>query len=135
MTKMMESFHNSNKSYFKNIRLAMISKQGITKNLGGFISANSFHLSSKEKDQKKKQKTNPKQFHSNITITLRGLTSCSCSILMLGFAFTSSNMGFKFFISRMSKPKICAKQAACYFPSTYGVLLENATVIQISTFG
>lgn len=107
MTKMMESFHNSNKSYFKDIRLAMISKQGITKNLGGFISANSFHLSSKEKDQKKKQKTNPKQFHSNITITL-SLTSCSCSILMLGFAFTSSNMGFKFFIRRMSKPKICA---------------------------
>lgn len=131
MTKMMESFHNSNKSYFKGIRLAMISKQGITKNLGGFISANSFHLSNKEKDQK----TNPKQFHSNITITLRSLTSCSCSILMLGFAFTSSNMGFKFFIRRMSKPKICAQQAACYFPSTYGVLPENAMVIQISTFG
>lgn len=49
MTKMMESFHNSNKSYFLRIRLAMISKQKITENLGGFILADSFHLSNKEK--------------------------------------------------------------------------------------
>lgn len=102
MTEMMESFHNSNKSYFLCIRLAMISKQKIIDNLGGSILADSFNLSNKEKAQK----TQLKQFHSNITLTT--LTSCSCSILMLGFAFTSSNMGFKFFIRRMSNPKICA---------------------------
>lgn len=34
------------------------------------------------------------------------LTSCSCSILMLGLELTSSSTGFRFFISRMSKPKI-----------------------------
>jgi len=52
MTKMMEGFHNSNKSYFQCIRLAMISKQKITENLGGFILADSLHLSNKEKNRK-----------------------------------------------------------------------------------
>lgn len=34
------------------------------------------------------------------------LTSCSCSILILGLEFTSSSTGLRFFISRMSKPNI-----------------------------
>lgn len=37
---------------------------------------------------------------------LQSLTSYSCSIRMLGFAFTSSSIGFRLFIRRMSKPKI-----------------------------
>lgn len=41
----------------------------------------------------------------------RPLTSCSCSILMLGLAFTSSRMGFRFFMSRMSNPRIWAGQS------------------------
>lgn len=53
MTEMMESFHNSNKSYFLCIRLAMISKQKIIDNLGGFILADSFHPSNKEKSPEK----------------------------------------------------------------------------------
>lgn len=53
MTKMMESFHNSNKSYFQRIGLAMISKQKITENLGGFILPDSFHLSNEEKKTRK----------------------------------------------------------------------------------
>lgn len=58
MTEMMESFHNSNKSYFLCIRLAMISKQKITENLGGFILADSFHLSNKEKKPRKPNLSN-----------------------------------------------------------------------------
>lgn len=47
-------------------------------------------------------------FESNCIVwrKMSSLTSCSCSILMLGLELTSSKIGFKFFISRMSKPRI-----------------------------
>lgn len=45
-------------------------------------------------------------FNLMISVMRRPLTSCSCSILILGLELTSSNTGFRFFIRRMSNPNI-----------------------------
>lgn len=62
MRKMRQSFRHSNKSYFQCIRLAMISKQKITQNLGGLVLADSFHLSNTEKSPENQTRTVPLQY-------------------------------------------------------------------------
>lgn len=126
----MQSFHNSNKSYFHCIRLAMISKQKITENLGGFILADSFHLSNKEK---KTRKPNVNNF---IPISLscweflplaHVLFSCwGLHLLLVTWASSFSSGGCQTLKSVHNKQRVTSV--------LFSVLLENAVVIPMSTF-